>query len=389
MRSRTVLFISFIPILYFGVRTFLGQFVQYYFYAFIILSLINGLFIAFLKKKVFMQYWLGILFSFMFLDVIFIKLDMNQFIKNWKELNFFMLIPAACLTLFSCILQTYRWRIILSKLNLFKFNHLFPSVMIGHLSNHILPAKVGELIKSYHLGKRFGFNKVTIFSTVVVERIFDGILALSFLLFFIFGLQKRQSELLFMGFFGVIIYCGAFLCVVMIYKYKEKLVTLCQKILPQKISNFVAKVLYSLSEGLHILKSVKQLFHVMAVSVLMWTVIAISIIPIIMMFNFQLPFYAPFAILACISLGLTIPSVPGGIGVISFATIFAMKILLMETGQEITDTMYAKIVVFSIVINIVMVLPEVILGAFFTIKTGLKITSFFNEMSTESYATKK
>ena len=66
-----------------------------------------------------------------------------------------------------------------------------------------------------------------------------------------------------------------------------------------------------------------------------------------------------------------------------------MKILLMETGQEITDTMYAKIVVFSIVINIVMVLPEVILGAFFTIKTGLKITSFFNEMSTESYAIKK
>ena len=192
-----------------------------------------------------------------------------------------------------------------------------------------------------------------------------------------------------MGFFGVIIYCGVFLGVVMIYKYKEKLVTLCQKNLPQKISNFVAKILYSLSEGLHILKSVKQLFHVMAVSVLMWTVIAISIIPIIMMFNFQLPFYAPFAILACISLGLTIPSAPGGIGIISFATIFAMKILLMETGQEITDTMYAKIVVFSIVINIVMVLPEVILGAFFTIKTGLKITSFFNEMSTESYAIKK
>ena len=123
------------------------------------------------------------------------------------------------------------------------------------------------------------------------------------------------------------------------------------------------------------------MMRVMVSSIIMWLIIGASIIPVMLMFDFHLPLYAPFVVLACISLGLTIPSVPGGIGIISFATIFSMNILLKDMGYEITDIIYAKVVVFSILINIVLVVPEVILGTFFTIKTGSKLSSFFDEVS--------
>ena len=108
-------------------------------------------------------------------------------------------------------------------------------------------------------------------------------------------------------------------------------------------------------------------------SLLMWLVTSAIIIPIMWMFDFHLPIYAPLAILACIALGLSLPSAPGGIGIISFATIFSMKILFVEIGYTLSDNLYAKIVAFSLLINVVLVLPEIVLGMFFIIKDGVKL----------------
>ncbi|OGW24263.1 MAG: hypothetical protein A2X55_04875 [Nitrospirae bacterium GWB2_47_37] len=381
MKNIFFMLISFVPIIYFGIKVFAGQQFHYYPYFFCITLIINIFFIAVFRRKTYAQYWIGTLFSFMFLDMVFNKIDIKQFVNTWKGLNFLMIIPAVLFTVFSCILQAYRWRIILSNINAFKFNELFPSVMIGHLANHIMPAKAGEFVKSYHLGKLYGYNKVSIFSTVVIERIFDGIMVLSFLFFFLIGLREVKSELILMGWAGLAIYGGAFLFIYIVFKYTEKIVTLSHSLLPQKISLFFTKIIEAFSEGLHVLSNLKQLFQVMLISVSMWIVIAVSIIPLMIMFEFELPFYVSFAILACISLGMTLPSAPGGIGIISFATIFAMNILFREANILLTDDLYAKVVVFSILINIVMVLPEIILGTFFAIRSGVKIASISDDLS--------
>lgn len=381
MANKIIISAAFIPIVYFGFKAFAAQHAQYYIYLFVVLLSVNILLMLFPKKRFYIQYWLGVLFSFMFVDMVFYNLNLEEFIRKWKGLNFFILIPAVFISVLSCMLQTYRWKIILRRINIFKFSQLFPSVMVGHLANHIFPAKAGEFVKSYHLGKIYNYSKVSIFSTVVIERIFDGILVLSFFLLFLLGLKEVKSELILMGVVGFGIYGFAFIFIYTIYNYNEKIISLCKNLLPGKISAVLANIVRSFSEGLHILNDVRQLLQVMAVSIFMWFAIAILIMLIISMFDFNLPVYAPFAILACISLGLTIPSAPGGVGVISFATIFSMKLLFNNMGLEITDALYAKIVVFSIIINLVMVLPEIILGTFFAIRTGAKLSSIMDEMS--------
>ena len=383
MKNKLIYLVSFIPILYFGIKKFIGLYPQYYMACFILSAIISLAVFFFIKKRIVFQYWLGIIFSFMFLDIVFIKLDVRQFFENWNHLNYFMLIPAVCFAVFSCIVQTYRWRVILSGINIFKFNQLFPFVMIGHMANHILPAKAGEFIKSYYLGKSYEINEVSVFSTVVIERIFDGIMVLSFLLFFVLSLSNVKSELLVMGWAGALIYGAAFLVAVGIFKFRNQVITLVRIILPHKIVGFIENIVISFADGLQVLNNVKKIVHVLGISIIMWCIIAISIIPIQMMFDFQLPLYTCFAILACISLGLSVPSAPGGIGVISFATIFSMTILLKEVGQEVTDIIYAQIVIFSILINIVFVLPEIVLGVFYTIKTGSKISFFIDKTITE------
>jgi glycosyltransferase 2 family protein len=309
----------------------------------------------------------------MFLNIIFIDINLDEFYKSWHDLNYFLIIPAVGFVILGSVIQAIRWKIILTNLSSFKFTQLFPSVLIGHMANHILPAKAGEFIKCYYLGKKTGCSKIAIFSTIVIERVFDGIMILSFLIVFIFGISKAQSELVWMGVLGAILYGVVFLFLLFIIFQVQQIDKLIKFLLPQKISQIAVKYLHTFSEGLQILKEVKQLARIMILSIIMWLVIAVALIPLIWMFNFELPFYTSFALLACIALGLSIPSAPGGIGIVSFATIFSLKIIFVESGQTISNDLYTKIVTFSLLSNIVMALPEIVLGLTFTIRENFSL----------------
>jgi len=384
MKEKIILFLlSIIPIGYFIVKYFIDH-NQHYLYFILIIGIINLLIFITLKNKVTIQYWLGLLFSCMFFEIIFAEINFDHFLASWSNLNYFLLIPAMGLVILSSVIQTSRWKIILENLNHFGFKQLFPSVLIGHASNHIFPAKAGELIKCYHLGKKYNYSKVSIFSTVIVERVFDGIMVLSFLLVFILAINTNRSELMVMGGFGALLYGGVLAFLFVTVFYYDKLLKLLAFFLPTGILGFVTKHLTSFAEGLHVLKNGKHFINVIFFSIVMWFVTVLSILPVAWMFEFQLPIYASFAILACVALGLSVPAAPGGLGIVSVAAIFSLKILFAEVGQPISDELYAKMVSYSILINVVLVLPEIVLGMFFIFREGFSLFNLNKESSNES-----
>ena len=46
-------------------------------------------------------------------------------------------------------------------------------LLVGYLANNILPARLGELVRSHYLGDREGISRASALGTVVVERIVD------------------------------------------------------------------------------------------------------------------------------------------------------------------------------------------------------------------------
>jgi uncharacterized protein (TIRG00374 family) len=46
-------------------------------------------------------------------------------------------------------------------------------LLIGYLANNVLPARLGELVRSHYLGDREGLSRTTALGTVVVERVID------------------------------------------------------------------------------------------------------------------------------------------------------------------------------------------------------------------------
>ena len=46
-------------------------------------------------------------------------------------------------------------------------------LLVGYLMNNILPARLGELVRSHYLGDREGISRTSALGTVVVERVVD------------------------------------------------------------------------------------------------------------------------------------------------------------------------------------------------------------------------
>ena len=62
---------------------------------------------------------------------------------------------------------------------------LYPVVIIGYMSNNLLPARLGELVRSYYLAQREGVSGSSALATIAVERVYDGVTLLAL---------KRYSE---------------------------------------------------------------------------------------------------------------------------------------------------------------------------------------------------
>lgn len=66
-----------------------------------------------------------------------------------------------------------RWQILVEPIHHVRYWRLFAYMLVGYLANNVLPARLGELVRSHYLGDREGISRTTTLGTVVVERVID------------------------------------------------------------------------------------------------------------------------------------------------------------------------------------------------------------------------
>ncbi|NJL92649.1 MAG: flippase-like domain-containing protein [Anaerolineae bacterium] len=76
---------------------------------------------------------------------------------------------------------TWRWYFLLRPVRDIPANRLFPVVMIGYMGNNIYPARIGELLRAFVLKRKVGLPYAPSLATIIVERIFDGLVMLIFI----------------------------------------------------------------------------------------------------------------------------------------------------------------------------------------------------------------
>jgi hypothetical protein len=60
------------------------------------------------------------------------------------------------------LLRAVRWRVLLAPLADVPLSTTLGSLLVGYLANNVLPARLGEIVRSHDLGERTGISRSTI-----------------------------------------------------------------------------------------------------------------------------------------------------------------------------------------------------------------------------------
>ena len=72
-----------------------------------------------------------------------------------------------------------RWRALLAPIARIRYPRVLGYTFVGYLANNVLPARLGELVRSHALGEGEGLSRTTVLGTVVVERIVDTVIVVA------------------------------------------------------------------------------------------------------------------------------------------------------------------------------------------------------------------
>ena len=244
---------------------------------------------------------------------------------------------------------------------------MFSGVAIGYMANNLLPARLGEFIRAYIMGKKEGISKSSTLATIVVERIFDGLALLFFLviisILFSLPLWIKESGIAAGAFFLML---TTFLILLMIKKAAgirlvKKAIGIFSDHLAIKVGNLLNNFLY----GLKIVNHKRNIFWAFIFSIIVWLSESLTYYIISLSFGIDLPIYVALLTMIIVNIGILIPSAPGYIGAFEFFCISALGIFAVEKSIALS---------FAIVLHAVLFVPITVIGIFYFWKENLNLS---------------
>jgi uncharacterized protein (TIRG00374 family) len=315
------------------------------------------------------QFWLGLLVSAVFLYLALVGLRLDEVWQNIRTARYAWLIPGVAVYFLAVWGRTWRWHYLLASIQKIKLSSLFPVVVIGYMGNNIYPARAGEVLRAYVLKRRDGVSISSSLATILVERVFDGVV----MLFFIFVSLPfapmppylRQlvvwSSVLFFGVLG-----GFFLVASKPDWAKSLYYRTIESFIPARFRAKVEGILDRFMEGLGGLRRPQDVLMIFFTSVFIWLTETTKYWFVMHGFEFHVPFYVLMLMTAVVNLATTLPSSPGYIGTFDAPGIR----ILVQFG--VPGPIAAG---YTLVLHAALWLPITLLGIFYMLKERVVLLS--------------
>lgn len=215
-------------------------------------------------------------------------------------------------------------------------------VTVGYMGNNVLPARGGELLRTFLLGGKVQATKRTILGTILAERVLDAVALGVILVALAAGLLERlpkPNETLVLA--GVALLVVLVLAVVVAFlRYRERLLFVLRALAPMAAPS---KQLLS-GFGLVLL----------VVSVAIWGVEASVYMAVGHAVDISLSLRDGLAVVAFTNAAALIPAAPGYIGTYDAAVIFAVG--------AVSDASKSTILAYLLLLRFVLFIPITVVG---------------------------
>ena len=294
-------------------------------------------------------------------------IEWGQLREGFQQANYFTL-PILLVLLFAVFwLKAIRWRLLLQPLRKFQTKEVVPPLMIGFMGNNLLPAHLGELIRIYVLGREFSLSKAAVFSSVVLERIFDTAVVLLFLVMSLFLVEELPSWVSTTIFF-VSILAGLIILFLAAYLFwTQRLIHATRRVfsfLPERFGRKLSETMEAGVLGLASMQSGGLVFWIVVTSILQWILMAGMVYVSLWSFGIHLTPLASVVIIGVSALGVSIPSAPGFFGIIQLSFWVILQGFGVDKGDAFASSIYYHLSNY---------IPVTLVGLYYLNRRGLQL----------------
>ncbi len=261
----------------------------------------------------------GVAISIVALALVFRSVDVASAWETLKTADPRWIAVLFVFVIADVLLRAVRWRVLLSPVAAVPFPTTLASLLVGYLANNVLPARLGEVVRSHDLGTRTGLSRPMILGTIVIERVVDTMVVVSIAAAAILVLSVRGivASAVLVGF--ALTSLLVVIVVVGIYAHR----------LPgaDRVRAFLGRwprvrhVLVRLRDGLAVASNVRPMAIAVVLSIGSWTCTVLAFAAAAQAVGVE-PTIGQAALLAAgTNLATAIPAGPGYVGTFELATV--------------------------------------------------------------------
>jgi len=233
-----------------------------------------------------------------------------------------LLATAMLITCWSSFLRSLRWRILLNARARIDVPTVFWATMAGYLGNNFLPARAGELVRTFAISSRSNLTRTYVLTTALSERMMDAIALVLWSSVVLMGVHPKPAWLDQLSRTAAM-FAGAGLAAVVVLPHTGDL---CEAVirrlpLPEGLRARLLHLAEQILLGLRSFHDWKRFAGFVLLTAIVWCSDAFSMMVGARALHLEMSFAVAALLLCGLGLGSALPSTPGYVGIFQFVAV--------------------------------------------------------------------
>jgi uncharacterized protein (TIRG00374 family) len=267
----------------------------------------------------------------------------KQLDRIWSEMlnaDYRWFWPYLAILLGIHVIRTVRWGILLEPVAKVSFARLNAVSAVGFMALVLLPFRLGEFARPYLVAERPRLRVSAALSSVVVERVADGLFTAVLLILTLLAVPEGTRGLHAFRLAGVIVFLafGALLAfLVLAHRNRPRAVRLTHRLLDPfspRIAERASGMMDAFIHGLRLVPSLRKVALFFFLTFLYWAVNGWGIQIFARSFGFDLKLLDAYTVLGVLVVGVMIPAGPGMVGTFQAAVAGGLSLFTVGAGER-------------------------------------------------------
>ena len=232
------------------------------------------------------------------------------------------LTACALTTCGSFFLRSLRWRVLLNAEARFSVGTVFSATMAGYLGNSFLPARAGEVIRSFIISSHSSLTKTYVLTTALAERVMDAVALVLWSSVVLLGVNPKPQWLSDVSWTTALIAAAGALGIVILPHASG----LCERIigwipLPGGIRERLLHLARQVLSGLRAFHDARRLAGFVLLTAAIWGLDAFGLVLAGYAFHLPITYTVAALLISALGLGSAVAATPGYVGTFQFIAV--------------------------------------------------------------------